>query len=68
MPGSQTAPGRTVLALIATARIAFRSRNVVGARENNPFAAQWLAYASPCRRFAADFTADCARLGPVWCA
>ena len=64
MPGSQTAPGRAVLALsFATVRIAFRSRNVVGARDNMSFAAQWLAYASPCRRFAADLAIDCARLG-----
>jgi hypothetical protein len=27
------------------------------------FAAQWLAYASPYRRFAADLAIDCARLG-----
>jgi hypothetical protein len=47
-------PGRAVLALFsATVRIAFRSRNVVGARDNMAFPAQWLAYASPCRRFAA---------------
>ncbi len=64
MPGSQTAPGRTVLALFsATVRIAFRSRNVVGARDNMAFAAQWLAYASPCRRFAADLAINGARLG-----
>ncbi len=64
MPGSQTAPGRTVLALVfATVRIAFRSRNIVGARDNMAFAAQWLAYASPCRRFAADLAIDGARLG-----
>jgi hypothetical protein len=64
MPGSQTAPGRAVLALVfATVRIAFRSRNVVGARDNMAFAAQWLACASPCRRFAADLTIGCARLG-----
>jgi hypothetical protein len=49
MPGSQTAPGRIVVALIATTiRIAFRGRNAVGARDNMAFAAQWLAYASPC--------------------
>ena len=63
MPGSQTAPGRAVLALTATVRIAFRSHNVVGARDDKPFAAQWLAYASPCRRFAINLAIDGARLG-----
>ena len=63
MPGSQTAPGRTVLALVATVRIAFRSRNVIGARDNMALAAQWLACASPRRRFAADLAIGCARLG-----
>ena len=48
---------------IATVRIAFRSRNVVGARNYLPFAAQWLAYASPCRRFVADLAIGAARLG-----
>ena len=43
--------------------MAFRDRDVVGARDENSFAAQWLAYASPCRRFAADLAIDCARLG-----
>ena len=47
----------------ATVRIAFRSRNIVCARDNMSFAAHWLAYASPCRRFAADLAIDCARLG-----
>jgi len=32
MPGSQTTPGRAVLALIATVRMAFRHRDIVGAR------------------------------------
>ena len=57
MPGSKTTPGRTVLAAIATVRMAFRHRDVVGA------AARWLAYASPYRRFAADLAINSARLG-----
>ena len=63
MPGSKTTPGRVVLAAIATVRMAFRDRDIVGARGVASFAAQWLAYASPCRRFAADLAIDCARLG-----
>ena len=38
-------------------------QGVVGAREKETFAARWLAYASPCRRFAADLAVDSARLG-----
>ena len=63
MPGSKTTPGRTVLAAIATVRMAFRHRDVVGARDESSFAARWLAYASPYRRFAADLAIDSARLG-----
>src|SRR5208337_2882537 len=54
-------PGRPCAT--ATVRMAFRHRDVVGARDEKTFAAQWLAYASPCRRFAADLAIDCARLG-----
>src|SRR5271166_4644362 len=63
MPGSQTTPGRAVLALIATVRMAFRHRDIVGARDDESFAARGLAYASPCRRFAPDLAIDGARLG-----
>jgi hypothetical protein len=63
MPGSQTALGRVSARNSAPARIAFRQRNGVGAQDDVDFAAQWLAYAIPCRRFA-DILADaCARLG-----
>jgi len=62
MPGSLTAPGRNRPRGFATVRIAFRPWNAVGARDDKSFAAQWLAYASPCRRFAADLAVDCARL------
>ena len=67
MPGSSTAPGRTGARNSAPVRIAFRQRNSVGARDDVDFAAQWLAYALPCRRFA-----DCPRgrtahgSGPMW--
>ena len=50
-------PRRAVLTLIATVRFAFRYRDTVGARDKS-FAAQWLACASPCRRFAADLAID----------
>jgi len=63
MPGSLTAPGRNRPRGFATVRIAFRPWNAVGARDDKSFAAQWLAYASPCRRFAADLAVDSARLG-----
>ena len=63
MPGSTTAPGRTGARNSAPVRIAFRQRYSVGAQNDVDFAAQWLAYAIPYRRFA-DILADtCARLG-----
>jgi hypothetical protein len=43
--------------------VAFRSWNIVGARVEKSFAAQYLAYASPYRRFAADLAIVSARLG-----
>ena len=61
MPGSLTAPGRNRPRGFATLRIAFRPWNAVGTRDDKSFAGQWLAYASPCRRFAADLAVDSAR-------
>ena len=52
MPGSPTTPGRLGARDIAPIRVAFRQRNNVGAREEGTFAAQWLACALPCQRFA----------------
>ena len=52
MPVSATTPVRLGARHIAPIRIAFRQRNDVGAREEGTFAAQWLAYALPCQRFA----------------
>jgi len=63
MPGSLTTPGRSSARDGAPVHVAFRSGYGVGARDKNPFAAQWLACAIPCRRFAAGLTADNARLG-----
>jgi hypothetical protein len=44
-------------------RIAFRQENGVGAQDDVDFAAQWLAYAIPYRRFADALADTCARLG-----
>jgi hypothetical protein len=62
MPGSQTAPGRTGTRNNAPVRLAFRNEYSVGARFYLTFAAQWLAYAIPYRRFADILTEACARL------
>ena len=63
MPGSQTTPGPTGARNNAPADFAFRGVNNVGTRVDNGFAAQWLAYTLPYRRFA-DVLADaCARIG-----
>jgi hypothetical protein len=63
MPGSPTAPGRTGARVNAPVRIAFRQQNSVGTRDEPTFAAQWLAYAIPYRRFASVLTGADARLG-----
>jgi len=52
MPVSTTTPGRLGARDIAPIRVAFRQRNNVSARDEGSFAAQWLAYALPCQRFA----------------
>ena len=62
MPGSSTTPGRVDARNSAPVRVAFRQLNSVSAR-NEDFAAQWLAYALPCRRFADTLAGTCARLG-----
>ena len=63
MPGSQTAPGRAGARNSAPVHIAFQNEYSVGARFSLTFAAQWLAYAIPCRRFAETLAGNCARLG-----
>ena len=63
MPGSTTAPGRSGARNSAPAHVAFRQRYGVGARNDVDFAAQWLAYAIPCRRFTDALADTCARLG-----
>src|SRR5215472_147074 len=62
MPGSSTTPGRSDLAMVRPKRVAFRVRNSVGTR-GLAFAAQWLAYALPYRRFVSVLTDANARLG-----
>jgi hypothetical protein len=63
MPGATTAPGRPGTRNNAPNRVAFRHQHGVGTREKADFAAQWLAYAIPCRRFADALADTCARLG-----
>ena len=63
MPGSPTTPGRPGARAGAPVRVAFRVANGVGTRDYCAFAAQWLACALPCRRFAAALAGDDARLG-----
>jgi len=63
MPGSQTTQGRLDTRADVFDRVAFRVTYLVGALRFITFAAQWLAYTLPCRRFA-DILADAyARLG-----
>src|SRR5436190_9838809 len=62
MPGSSTTPGRPGARDGAPVRVAFRTRNSVGTR-GLAFAAQWLAYALPYRRFVAVLADVNARLG-----
>ena len=63
MPGSTTAPGRADTRNNVPVRVAFRQQYGVGARNDVDFAAQWLAYAIPCRRLAEVLADNCARLG-----
>jgi hypothetical protein len=68
MPGSQTTPSSAGTRNIAPADFAFRQVNNVGTRIYNGFAAQWLAYTLPHRRFADVLTDACARIrGDVDC-
>jgi hypothetical protein len=60
MSVSKTTPGRLGARVIAPIRVAFRQRNDVGTGDEGTFAAQWLAYALPCQRFANTLTGICA--------
>src|SRR5271169_2210055 len=60
MPVSTTTPGRLGARAIAPIRVAFRQQNDVGTQDEGTFAAQWLAYALPCQRFADALAGICA--------
>ena len=62
MPVSPTTPGCPDARAVASVHVAFRLRNSVGAQDVNLCEAQWLAYASPYRRFAVALADDRARL------
>jgi hypothetical protein len=62
MPGSSTTPGRSDLAMVRPKGVAFTRSKQRGTR-GLAFAAQWLAYALPYRRFVAVLTDANARLG-----
>ena len=63
MPGSWITPGRARARAIASVRVAFRAFEHVGTQVAQVFAAQWLAYVLPYRRFADTLTNADARLG-----
>jgi len=63
MPGSTTTPGHMDTRVVAPMCIAFHLFDGVGIRDDITFAAQWLAYAFPYRRFACTLTSTDARLG-----
>jgi len=62
MPGSATSRDRRCARIGAHLRVAFRRDKSVGVPIDN-FAAQWLAYAFPCRRFVSGLATENARLG-----
>src|SRR4051794_12302684 len=63
MPGSPTTPGWAGTRDDAPVHVAFHDFDHVGTRDFQAFAAPWLAYALPCRRFAVTLTGANARLG-----
>ena len=63
MPGSLTTPGRTDARTNASVHVVFRKTEHVDTRDFQAFAAQWLAYALPYRRFADTLANANARLG-----
>ena len=63
MPGSPTTPGWAGTRDNAPVHVAFRDSDHVGTRDFLTFAAQWLAYALPYRRFADTLANANARLG-----
>ena len=65
MPGSKTTPGRPGARASAPVRSAFRLTHNVGTRDKSSFAAQWLAYTHPCRRFTLPSRAEMHGSGPM---
>ena len=65
MPGSATSRDRRCARIGAHPHVAFRRDKSVGVPIEN-FAAQWLVYAFPCRRFVFGLATENARLGRVW--
>ena len=63
MPGSSTTPGRTGTRDDAPTVLPSGISTPSAPGLIQAFAAQWLAYAHPCRRFAPGLAADDARLG-----
>ena len=63
MPGSLTTPGLPCTRDSAHDSLAFRFRYSVGIWEGGTFAAQWLAYTLPYRRFARTLADANAPLG-----
>ena len=63
MPGSPTTPGWAGACDNAPVHFAFRDFDHVGTRNYLAFAAPWLAYALPYRRFAVTLASANARLG-----
>src|SRR3954463_8740537 len=63
MPGSPTTPGWAGTRDDAPVHVAFRDFDHVGTRDYLAFAAPWLAYVLPYRRFAVTLTGANARLG-----
>src|SRR3954451_4210809 len=62
MPGSPTTTGWTGTRADAPVHVAFRDSDHVGTRDYLAFAAQWLAYVLPYRRFADTLADASARL------
>jgi hypothetical protein len=63
MPGSPTTPGWAGTRANAPVHVAFRDYDHVGTRDYLAFAAPWLAYVLPYRRFAVTLADASARLG-----
>jgi hypothetical protein len=63
MPGSLTTPGRSSTRITRPPVLPSAMTTASAPGTSFPFAARWLAYALPYRRFAAALTDDDARLG-----